>query len=75
VDAELPGEDVPDAALGLDLLSYYAGTGKPVVGLRAPSDVLRLFAEERILPLEWPPDTELLVEAIEESTEHPPARA
>ena len=71
MDAELPGEDVPDATSGLDLLSYYTGAGKPVVALRAGSDVLRLFAGERVLLLEWPPDTDALIRAIEESRVSP----
>jgi CheY-like chemotaxis protein len=67
MDADLPGEDVADAASGLDLLSHYTGVGKPLVALRVPSDVLRLFAGERVLPLEWPPNTDALIRAIEES--------
>jgi hypothetical protein len=66
VDTELPGDDTPDAASGIELLSYYSGTGKPVVALRAGSDELRLFAGERIRPVAWPPGQEALIEAIEE---------
>ena len=75
LDAELPGEEVIDAASGLDLLSYYTASGKPVVTLRAGSDVLRLFAGERILPLRWPPATNALIQAIEETVSVPPTGA
>src|ERR671937_1290540 len=44
MDADVSGEDVIDAASGVDLLSHYAASGKPVVCLRAGSDLLRLFS-------------------------------
>ena len=65
VDAELPGEEDADAASGLDLLSYYTGWGKPVIALRAQADALRLFAEEPVRTIEWPPETGALVGSIE----------
>ena len=75
LDAELSGEDVPDAASEVDLLNYYTGAGKPVVAVRAGSDVLRLFAGEHVLPVEWPPDTDALIRGIEAARARPSIRA
>ena len=64
VDADLPGDELPDAASGIELLSYYTGAGKPVVALRPGMGVARLFEEERISSLEWPPTREDLLAAV-----------
>ena len=64
LDVELPGEDLVDAASGVDLLSYYTGTGKPVIALRAAAGLVGLFGEENITELEWPPAREDLLSAV-----------
>jgi CheY-like chemotaxis protein len=64
LDAEIPGEDVPDSASGVDLLSYYVGAGKPMIAMRAGSEMLRLF-DNQVHGLGWPPDRDALVQAIE----------
>jgi CheY-like chemotaxis protein len=67
LDADLPGEEVADAASGIDLLSYYTGMEKPTVTLRAAPQVLRLSAAEPIRNLEWPPETGALIRAIDDA--------
>jgi CheY-like chemotaxis protein len=65
LDAEIPGEDVPDSASGVELLSYYVGAGKPVIAMRAGSEMLRMFEDDQVHGLGWPPDRDALVQAIE----------
>ncbi|HEX9410703.1 MAG TPA: hypothetical protein VF986_03285 [Actinomycetota bacterium] len=67
LDLWLASDSALQGTSSTKLLSYYLRAGKPVVGLspgRDHSRLVKLFLEEDVVLLDWPPDQRELAETV-----------
>lgn len=62
LDLWLAGDMVQEGTSATDLLGYYVSSGKPVIALTHGDGEARLFAEEHLVDIAWPPGRRELVE-------------
>jgi CheY-like chemotaxis protein len=65
LDMWLAGEAALTGASSLDLLEFYLGSGVPVIAFIHGADPTRLFLDDRLTVMEWPPDRRELIETID----------
>jgi hypothetical protein len=63
LDLWIAGDMVQHGTSATDLLGYYVASGKPVIAFSHGDGEARLFAEEELVDLGWPPGRQELVEA------------
>jgi CheY-like chemotaxis protein len=64
IDLWLESDAVLEGTSAIDLLGYYLGSGLPVVALTHAEEAVRLFCEENLATLPWPPDRREVVETV-----------
>ena len=65
LDLWLASDSVLSGTSSTELLSFYLGSGKPVIGISARHDqsrLVKLFVQEDLTILEWPPERRELAE-------------